>query len=78
MIVDTVFEMSGGVERLADWADRNYGDFIQSVWVKGLPKAVATEHTVGSGVEDVLARLEAKEAEAEARTIDITPRSMTK
>jgi len=45
-VVETVFEMVGGTERMADWADKNYGEFLTKLWVKGLPSNSVTEHTV--------------------------------
>jgi hypothetical protein len=47
-IVDTVFESVGGVERLTDWAEKNYGTFIEKVWVKGLPRTNTMDHTLNA------------------------------
>lgn len=58
--IDTVFEMIGGTERLAHWAgknDDNYGEYVTKVWAKGAAKAVVQEHSLGEGVEDLLAQL---------------------
>lgn len=63
-IVLTTFEMIGGVERMADWADKNPGDF----YTKLLPKVIAkeVEHT-GSvrGIEEMLEELPSEPIEAE-------------
>lgn len=63
-ICDTVFEMLGGVERLHHEANRNndsYWEFMK-MWQKGLPRAVATEHSVNNeSVEDLLKKLEQAE-----------------
>lgn len=57
MTVMTAFEMVGGVDRLADWADKNYGEFA----TKLLPKVIAkpVEHHVSEGVEDLISKLDA-------------------
>lgn len=68
-ICDAVFESLGGVERLTHEADKNseaYWEFIK-LWSKGLPRAVATEHSVSEGLEDMLERLDRAER---ARTIE--------
>lgn len=62
-VCDVVFEMVGGVERLAHEADRDresYWEFMK-LWSKGLPRAVATEHSVSEGVETLLDKLDAAE-----------------
>lgn len=62
-ILDTVFEMLGGVERLAHEANRNPDAYWEMMkhWGKGLPRAVATEHRIGEGVEELLDKLDAAE-----------------
>lgn len=51
------FEMIGGVEAMADWAQKNKTDF----YTKLFPKVITKEVEVGTteGVEDLLARLDA-------------------
>lgn len=56
-MVVVAFDMAGGVDRLADWADKNYGEFITKVFPKVIAKPV--EHTVSEGVESLLERLDA-------------------
>src|ERR1700687_2870159 len=68
-VCDVVFEMLGGTERLHHEANRDrdaYWEFMK-LWSKGLPRAVATEHSVGEGVEALLDKLDAAE---NAKTID--------
>lgn len=62
-VVDAVFEMTGGTERLADWANKpeNYGDFITKVWAKGISRPMSVEHTADDSLEGLLARLDAGE-----------------
>lgn len=50
------FEMIGGVERMADWADRNPGEF----YTKLFPKVITREVEVhaGQGIEELLAKLD--------------------
>lgn len=77
-IADIVFEMCGGVERLAHEADKNsesYWTFIEKVWAKGLPRAVATEHSASEGVEALLEKLDRadKGTLIGADALDITP-----
>ncbi len=57
--VMTAFEMIGGVERLADWGDKNPGEFF----TKLLPKVITREVEVGTsqGVEELLRKLDAGE-----------------
>jgi len=69
-ICDVVFEMGGGVDRLAhivNKSDDNFMDFVKNLWAKGLPRAVAMEHQVSDGVESLLEKLDAAEG---AKTID--------
>lgn len=62
--VDAVFMMTGGPERLADWANKpeNYGDFITKVWAKGMAKSVSAELTADTqSLEGLLAQIDAGE-----------------
>lgn len=63
-IVDIAFEMVGGVERLVHEANRNPDAYweLMKLWGKGLPRAVATEHNLGKGVEELLDQLDAAES----------------
>lgn len=56
-MVITAFDMMGGVERLADWADKNPDRFFTAVFPKIIAKPV--EHTVSEGVEHLLEKLDA-------------------
>lgn len=56
-MVLTAFDMIGGVDRLAAWAEKNPSDFFTKVFPKVIAKPV--EHTVSEGVEDLLLRLDA-------------------
>lgn len=64
--VITAFEMIGGVERMADWAHQNPGEF----YTKLLPKVITREVEVGTtqSVDDLIKRLDAGE-----HALDITP-----
>ena len=55
------FEMIGGVERMASWAEENPTDFFTKLYPKVITKEVEL-HT-SEGVEDLLARLDAKQQE---------------
>lgn len=68
-ICDVVFEMLGGTERLHAVADGDPKWFYGTLWQKGLPRAVATEHAVTEGVEVLLDKLDAAER---AKTIEGT------
>lgn len=59
-IANTVFEMAGGVARLAHEADKDFRWFIENVWVKTMPRGVTTvDSGGGSGsVDDLVDRLE--------------------
>lgn len=63
-ICDTVFEMLGGVERLHHEANRDRESYwaFMKLWQKGLPRAVATEHSVNKdSVEEMLKKLDRAE-----------------
>lgn len=76
-VMDTVFEMLGGPERLHHEANRDrdsYWEFMK-MWAKGLPRAVATEHSVNNeSVEELLKRLDRAD---NARTINGTAHEVT-
>ena len=59
-ICDIVFENLGGTQRLEHEANRDADSFwkFMALWSKGLPRAVSTQHSAGSGMEDLLAKLE--------------------
>lgn len=80
--VDAVFQMIGGTERLADWANRpeNYGDFVTKVWAKGMSKPVSVETTLtDDSMEALVARLDAGEharvVNGEVGAADPTPQA---
>lgn len=54
------FEMIGGTHRLADWADRNPGEFF----TKLLPKVITreVELSTSSGIEELLHQLDSRPA----------------
>lgn len=74
-VLDTVFEMLGGPERLHSEANRDrdgYWEFMK-MWAKGLPRAVATEHSVNNeSMDELLKKIEARERRGED-ILDITP-----
>lgn len=59
--VDAVFIMMGGVERLADWANKNPTDFYTKVWAKGMSKPITVEVQDENSLEGLLAALDAGE-----------------
>lgn len=71
-MVLTAFDMIGGVDRLAAWAEKNPTDFFTKVFPKVIAKPV--EHNISEGVEDLLARLDGGEhaqvIEGTARFLD--------
>lgn len=71
-MVLTAFDMMGGVDRLADWADKNPGEFFTKVFPKVIAKPV--EHNVSEGVESLLDKLDAADRatliEGESRVIE--------
>lgn len=50
------FEMIGGVERMAVWANDNPGEFYTKLFPKVITREV--EHTASEGIEDLLSRLD--------------------
>lgn len=63
-IANTVFEMAGGVQRLAHEADKDFRWFIEAVWVKTMPRGVTTVDTGGGAgsVEDLVDRIDRLES----------------
>lgn len=57
------FEMIGGVERLADWADKNPSEFYTKIFTKTITKEV--EVSASEGIEDLLLRLDSAERHRE-------------
>lgn len=57
-IVDTVFQMIGGTERLADWAAKNPGEFYTKIWGKGMSKPITVEVQDADSLEALLAALD--------------------
>jgi hypothetical protein len=62
-IANTVFEMAGGVQRLAYEADKDFRWFIEAVWVKTMPRGVTTVDTGGAAgsVDDLIDRVDSLE-----------------
>lgn len=56
------FEMIGGVERMADWAGRNPGEFYTKLYPKVITREV--EVHAPEGVEDLLLKLDRAERAA--------------
>ena len=69
--VDVVFDMIGGNERLADWADKNPTEFFTKMYAKNIVKEVDTRIETVESLEDKLARLQAQ-ADAGDRAINVT------
>jgi hypothetical protein len=59
-LVMDAFEMIGGVERFAEWASENPGEFYTKLFTKTITTETDVNHT--HGVESVLDELEAAEA----------------
>lgn len=55
------FEMIGGVERMADWAAKNPGEFYTKLYTKVITREV--EIGTSEGIEDLLLRLDRAEKE---------------
>lgn len=53
------FEMIGGVERMADWASKNPGEFYTRLYTKVITREV--EVGASEGIEDLLLRLDRAE-----------------
>jgi hypothetical protein len=64
----TAFEMIGGVERMADWADKNPGEFYTKLFPKVISKEV--EVTASEGIEELLLRLDSKEHQTPEPAVD--------
>jgi hypothetical protein len=71
-IMDTVFEMTGGVERLVHQVnkdDASYWEFLK-LWGKGLPRVAAVEHGATVGVETLLEKLDELDRSDNAKVIE--------
>jgi hypothetical protein len=55
------FEMIGGVDRMADWADKNPSEFFTKLFPKVISKEV--EVSASEGIEDLLLRLDGRPQE---------------
>lgn len=62
------FEMIGGVERLADWADKNPEAFFTKLYPKVISKEV--EVTASEGIEDLLLRLDSGQRARQEPVVD--------
>lgn len=69
--VDVVHEMIGGVDRFADWADKNPGEFYTKIYTRNIERHVQNDTMITETLEAKLARLEAGD-----RAVDITPTSI--
>lgn len=67
-MVLTAFDMIGGVDRFAAWAEKNPTDFYTKVFPKVIAKPV--EHGVTKDVEALLERLDAVDASDRAMVIE--------
>lgn len=57
-------ELEPDVERMADWADKNYDEFMTKLYPRVITRDV--EHHASEGVEDLLEKLD-------RQMVDITP-----
>lgn len=60
-VVDTVFEMLGGEQGLAAWAEKNKTDFYTKIWAKGMAKPISIETTNEDSLEGLLRALDGGE-----------------
>lgn len=62
-IMDTAFEMCGGVDKLVHEMEKSSEGYWEGVklWAKGAAKPVAIEHTFGESTEDMVDELERSE-----------------
>jgi len=72
-LVLDVFEMIGGVEAMAEWAEQNKGDFYTKLFSKTITREADVNHTFG--VEDMLDQLDAAEEDGiiDAEYEELTP-----
>ena len=60
--IATVFEMIGGVNRMAEWADENPEAFFTKTFPKIVTAPKQVEHTGTIRIEDAIRALEAEES----------------
>lgn len=72
-LVLDVFDMIGGVEAMAEWAEENKGEFYTKLFSKTITRESEVNHTIG--VEDMLDELE--EAERNGMVLDGTYEDVT-
>ena len=65
-----VFENIGGIQRLTHEAERDPKWFYGTLWVKGLPRAIATEASTENSMESLLDKVEKLEAQTNAKVIN--------
>lgn len=65
-LVLDVFEMIGGVEAMAEWAEENPGEFYTKLFTKTIRQEADVRHTLG--VEDMLDELD--DAEEDGMILD--------
>lgn len=66
--VMVVFEMIGGADAMAAWAEKNKGDFYTKLFPKIIGKEV--EHVASDSVEKMLEKLDAQEKAEELRLVE--------
>ena len=67
-----VFEMTGGAERMARWADDHYGDYATKVFPKLIQRSQSVEHSGTVTLDDAITRLESQTIEADYEEVEPT------
>ncbi|MEO8128359.1 MAG: hypothetical protein ABI822_14765 [Bryobacteraceae bacterium] len=62
------FEMIGGVERMADWANKNPTEFYTRLFTKTITREVEVSTSVG--IEELLMKLDGKPSTESHQTLD--------
>lgn len=71
--VDVVYEMIGGNERFADWADKNPGEFYTKMYAKNIKQERDLNLTTAESLEDKLKRIHGEVIETVPLSVDGVP-----
>lgn len=72
-LVQSAFEMIGGLPRLAKWADHNPTDFYTKIWVKTVQRSQQVEHSGTVSLDEALDRLDRQNSREEIIDAEWTP-----
>jgi hypothetical protein len=72
-VVMAVFEQTGGVSRMASWADSNYTDFATKLFPKMISRSQQVDVSGTLTIDDAITRLERSSIPIEAEFREVEP-----